>query len=296
VCFRPLRGRFVVLEAEYGAFGEVKRFALDFVQRCGDESAPALSGSIRYHSTLPIGTPPPTSTVTSTPTPTSTPTDTSSLPLTATPTSTPSMTLIPSPTASPAAPPTPTPTAVPCPLHDFGSSVPNHSFYLGNVPPAAPGSCAGDKRFAITYRFTAPSAGRFVFDTDNSREDTVLVARAAGCDGNELACNDDAEQPGGPSRISVSLAAGGEIVVSVGLPSDQEAVVVLNVNRDDGGVCAGDCGGDARVAVDELITLVNAALDRGAPAACVHGIPPGARVDISLLIEAVGNTLIGCPD
>src|SRR6266705_1570815 len=42
-----LTGRFVVLEATYGADGKVESFAADFEQHC-ESAAPALFGSIRY--------------------------------------------------------------------------------------------------------------------------------------------------------------------------------------------------------------------------------------------------------
>ena len=60
-------------------------------------------------------------------------------------------------------------------------------------------------------------------------------------------------------------------------------------------VCVGNCNGDGSVAVDELITLVNIALGNAQPSDCPHGIPPGASVDIALLIHAVDNALSGCP-
>ncbi len=47
-------GRFVVLEAEYGAGGEVLRFAADYEQHCHLE-VPALFGSVRYRSSMPRG-------------------------------------------------------------------------------------------------------------------------------------------------------------------------------------------------------------------------------------------------
>ena len=43
-----LTGRFLVLEATYGADGRVQSFAADFEQHCED-GVPALFGSIRYH-------------------------------------------------------------------------------------------------------------------------------------------------------------------------------------------------------------------------------------------------------
>ena len=60
------------------------------------------------------------------------------------------------------------------------------------------------------------------------------------------------------------------------------------------GICVGSCNGDNSVAINELVTLVNIALDALSPSACAEGIPGGATVDIALLIRAVGNALNGC--
>lgn len=46
-------GRFTVLEAEYGADGEVVRFAADFEQHC-ERMAPALYGFVRFNSAVPV--------------------------------------------------------------------------------------------------------------------------------------------------------------------------------------------------------------------------------------------------
>jgi CSLREA domain-containing protein len=58
--------------------------------------------------------------------------------------------------------------------------------------------------------------------------------------------------------------------------------------------CVGDCDGNGMVAVNELITLVNIDLGNADVSACPNGIPPGATVDIALIIRAVDNALIGC--
>lgn len=60
-------------------------------------------------------------------------------------------------------------------------------------------------------------------------------------------------------------------------------------------VCIGNCDGDRSVMVNELITLVNIALGSAPASQCPQGIPPGASVDIALLIRAVDNALGGCP-
>jgi large repetitive protein len=49
-----LTGRFTVLEAEYGASGQVVKFAADYEQHC-EGGNPALFGSVRINSTLPLG-------------------------------------------------------------------------------------------------------------------------------------------------------------------------------------------------------------------------------------------------
>jgi hypothetical protein len=56
--------------------------------------------------------------------------------------------------------------------------------------------------------------------------------------------------------------------------------------------CLGDCNGDQRVKVDELVMLVNLAL--GNPESCPSGVPAGATVDVSLVLTAVNHALNGC--
>jgi hypothetical protein len=58
--------------------------------------------------------------------------------------------------------------------------------------------------------------------------------------------------------------------------------------------CVGDCGGDGSVTVDEIIIMVNIALGSAQPSACPDGIPSGATVDITLIIQAVNNALGMC--
>jgi len=58
--------------------------------------------------------------------------------------------------------------------------------------------------------------------------------------------------------------------------------------------CKGDCGGDGQVTVDEVITLVNIALDSAQASACPSGVPAGAAVDITLIVQAVNSALSEC--
>jgi sugar lactone lactonase YvrE len=55
----------------------------------------------------------------------------------------------------------------------------------------------------------------------------------------------------------------------------------------------GDCSGRSRVSISDIVTLVNIALGNLPASACPHGIPSGASVDISVIIEAVLNALNG---
>ena len=59
--------------------------------------------------------------------------------------------------------------------------------------------------------------------------------------------------------------------------------------------CAGDCDGGGDVTVDEIITLVNIDLGTADATVCTNGIPGGVSVDITLIIQAVGNALTQCP-
>ena len=58
--------------------------------------------------------------------------------------------------------------------------------------------------------------------------------------------------------------------------------------------CAGDCSGMSSVAITDLITLVNIALGTAQASACPHGVPSGATVNITMIIQAVNNALNGC--
>jgi hypothetical protein len=59
--------------------------------------------------------------------------------------------------------------------------------------------------------------------------------------------------------------------------------------------CDGDCDGSGDVTVVEIITMLNITLGTAGPSACPNGIPAGAKVDISLIIQAVNHALNQCP-
>ncbi len=78
-------------------------------------------------------------------------------------------------------------------------------------------SSLGDPRFQRAWRWTAPLAGTYVFDTTGSAlPDTVLVI-LDGCGYEELACNDDILAGVDTwSQASATLDAGDEVLIVVG--------------------------------------------------------------------------------
>jgi hypothetical protein len=66
------------------------------------------------------------------------------------------------------------------------------------------------------FEWTAPEAGIYTFDTNGSSYDTVL-ALLDGCDGAELACDDDAEEEdiGLRSRVTLTVEAAQSVFVVV---------------------------------------------------------------------------------
>ena len=62
------------------------------------------------------------------------------------------------------------------------------------------------------------------------------------------------------------------------------------------GACAGDCGGDGLVSIDELITGVSIAIGTTPDGQCAAFDADGdGLVAVNELVAAVGNALIGCP-
>ena len=93
-------------------------------------------------------------------------------------------------------------------------------------------SCGGGAD--TIFRFEAPYAGSFTFDTIGSGFDTVLTAYSD-CMGSELACNDDfAGNPdcGGYacSEISLALGAGQVVLIAVEGYSGATGAFTLNVS------------------------------------------------------------------
>jgi hypothetical protein len=59
--------------------------------------------------------------------------------------------------------------------------------------------------------------------------------------------------------------------------------------------CTGDCNGDGEVTIDELLTMVNAALEVVPASVCPAGDANGdGEVTIDEILGAVNNALNGC--
>jgi hypothetical protein len=56
--------------------------------------------------------------------------------------------------------------------------------------------------------------------------------------------------------------------------------------------CIGDCDGNGQVTVNEILLMVNMALDNGG--SCPSGVADGITPDVSLILRAVNNALNGC--
>lgn len=74
------------------------------------------------------------------------------------------------------------------------------------------------------------------------------------------------------------------------------ALVSLFSARDAQAQCGGDCNGDGRVVINELITGVNIALGSQPVSVCPSfDVSRDGTVAINEIISAVNNALNGCP-
>jgi hypothetical protein len=76
----------------------------------------------------------------------------------------------------------------------------------------------------------------------------------------------------------------------------RELWAIRRAALDGGPICAGDCNGDTRVGIEELVRGVGIALGSTAVDVCPAFDRDGdAMVSIAELIAAVGAALNGCP-
>jgi hypothetical protein len=79
----------------------------------------------------------------------------------------------------------------------------------------ATGSCGGAEAPERVFIWTAPSAGPFTFTTRGSEYDTLVYLRDGGCDGRELACNDDVINGSSISSVVTATLTQGQTIAIV---------------------------------------------------------------------------------
>ena len=80
------------------------------------------------------------------------------------------------------------------------------------------GSCSGTPAPEVELQWTAPAAGNYQFSLEGSDYDTLMYIRDGGCDGPQLACNDDTMTMSGLelwSTINLDLSAGQTVSIFV---------------------------------------------------------------------------------
>jgi hypothetical protein len=80
------------------------------------------------------------------------------------------------------------------------------------------GSCASNPVSEVEYWYSAPQTGSYLISLDGSAYDTLMYVRDGGCDGEEIACNDDTfdgQQVYLWSSVPIDLVAGQTISIFV---------------------------------------------------------------------------------
>jgi hypothetical protein len=115
-------------------------------------------------------------------------------------------------------------------LTDLGSASGSSVAVGTNVggAPVAAGTCFASSDAQVGFTWTAPSPGRWTFDTLGSAFDTTLVLLDA-CGASERVCNDDA-MGGETSSVRTTLAAGDVVTVVVGGAGSATGDFVLSIN------------------------------------------------------------------
>lgn len=116
-----------------------------------------------------------------------------------------------------------------CPGMDLGSTVPNMVMddTTGHYD-VLTSSCSYPGSPELTYSFTAPADGTYVFDTAGSSFDTVVSVREATCGGQELECDGGAGMTG---QATVQLNMGQTVIVVVeGYFDMDDGPFMLNVS------------------------------------------------------------------
>ncbi|MBI3783932.1 MAG: hypothetical protein HY270_11075 [Deltaproteobacteria bacterium] len=205
-------------------------------------------------------TPPeiPTATPTQTPTRTATATRTPTSAATAAPTGSPTNTPLPTLTESPSVTPTPVFTDTPLPT-------------LTDLPTLT----------ATPTPSETPTSTSTATDTPSATETATLTPTATPTPSDTPTNTSTATDTPSATETSTPTPSATDV------PSNTPTVPPS---------CTGDCGGDSEVTIDELLTVVNIALEIVPPSACPAGDSNGdGQVTIDEILAAVNNALNGCP-
>jgi hypothetical protein len=106
--------------------------------------------------------------------------------------------------------------SIACPAGDFGGTLPS-SFEANTAGQDSEfnGPCGPGGAPDISYTFTAPATGGYIFDTFGSSVDTVMYILDGACGGPALSCNDNGFGSGNASLINVDLEQGQTVTVVV---------------------------------------------------------------------------------
>ncbi len=120
-----------------------------------------------------------------------------------------------------------------CPQEDLGNMLPVS--VTGNTSMAADlvlaESCFGADSGSpdVSYGWTVPADGTYVFDMVGSDYDTFLLVQAEHCGGAEVGCNDDTIQL--ISQVTLDLSAGQFVIVTASGFGGATGNYVLNINQ-----------------------------------------------------------------
>lgn len=135
-----------------------------------------------------------------------------------------------------------------CPDGDIGDAVGSAAFRASteDANNDLEGSCGGQGGDDLALLWTAPESREYFIDTRWGSYDTVLYVRDGGCDGPELACNDDADTPRAlQSEVRIGAEAGRTYLIVVDgyqiVAGDHDAEFVLNITPADLNAEAGYC-------------------------------------------------------
>ena len=140
-----------------------------------------------------------------------------------------------------------------------GSTVGQGDDRTPSCPSGSTTPTAGD----VAFLWTAPLTDTYTFTTSGSSYDTMITVEEPSCTTVELACDDDISSSDFDSTVSVSLAAGDQVIVNVDGYGSREGAYVLSIYGSTELACADgtDDDGDGDTDCDDT--------DCAADAACV---------------------------